>query len=65
MKSKSVRPSHTAEVIWASSIVAAIAVDALGADTFEHYVPDMKAVVDVKNADIDTFIAGVAGMAPR
>jgi short-subunit dehydrogenase len=36
---------------------------ALGADGFEHYVPDMKAVVDVKNADIDTFIAGVAGMA--
>jgi short-subunit dehydrogenase len=38
---------------------------ALGSDRFEHYVPDMKAVVDVKNADIDTFIAGVAGMAPR
>jgi short-subunit dehydrogenase len=38
---------------------------ALGADGFEHYVPDMKAVVDVKNSDIDTFIAGVAGMAAR
>jgi len=38
---------------------------ALGTDRFEHYVPDMKAVVDVKNADIDTFIAGVAGMAAR
>jgi short-subunit dehydrogenase len=38
---------------------------ALGADGFEHYLPDMKAVVDVKNADIDTFIAGVAGMAAR
>jgi short-subunit dehydrogenase len=37
---------------------------ALGTDRFEHYVPDMKAVVDVKNSDIDTFIAGVAGMAP-
>jgi short-subunit dehydrogenase len=36
---------------------------ALGSDRFEHYVPDMKAVVDVKNADIDTFIAGVASMA--
>jgi len=24
----------------------------------------MKAVIDAKNADIDTFIAGVAGMAP-
>jgi hypothetical protein len=25
----------------------------------------LKNIVDVKNADIDTFIAGVAGMAPR
>ena len=36
---------------------------ALGSDRFEHYVPDMKAVVDVKNADIDTFIIGSAAMA--
>jgi short-subunit dehydrogenase len=35
---------------------------ALGADGFEHYVPDMKAVVDLKNADIDTYIAGAASM---
>lgn len=40
-------------------------IDALGSDTFEHYVPDMKAVVDAKNADLDTFIAGTAAMAPR
>ena len=33
---------------------------ALGSDGFEHYVPDMKAVVDLKNADIDTYIAGAA-----
>jgi short-subunit dehydrogenase len=38
---------------------------ALGSDRFEHYVPDMKAVVDAKNADLDAFIAGVAGMAAR
>lgn len=36
---------------------------ALGSDGFEHYVPDMKAVVDLKNADIDSYIAGAAGMA--
>jgi short-subunit dehydrogenase len=36
---------------------------ALGREGFEHYVPDMKAVVDLKNADIDTYIAGAAGMA--
>jgi short-subunit dehydrogenase len=36
---------------------------ALESDGFEHYVPDMKAVVDLKNADIDAYIAGAAGMA--
>ena len=43
--------------------VAVGIIDALGSDGFEHYVPDMKAVVDLKNADIDTYIAGAAGMA--
>jgi short-subunit dehydrogenase len=38
---------------------------ALGTNRFEHYLPDMKAVVDAKNADIDAYIAGAAGMAPR
>ncbi len=47
----------------AAEEVADGVIAALGTDRFEHYVPDMKAVVDVKNADIDTFIAGVAGMA--
>ncbi|MBV9089187.1 MAG: SDR family NAD(P)-dependent oxidoreductase [Mycobacteriaceae bacterium] len=36
---------------------------ALGSDRFEHYLPDMKAVVDAKNADIDAFISGAAAMA--
>jgi short-subunit dehydrogenase len=40
-------------------------IDAMGSGQFEHYIPDMKAVVDAKNADLDTFIAGVAAMAPR
>lgn len=38
---------------------------ALDGDGFEHYVPDLKAVVDAKNADLDAYIAGAAGMAPR
>jgi short-subunit dehydrogenase len=38
-------------------------IEALGRDGFEHYVPDMKAVVDLKNADIDSYIAGAARMA--
>jgi short-subunit dehydrogenase len=45
--------------------VAAGIIAALGNDGFEHYVPNMKAVVDAKNADLDAYIAGVAGMAPR
>jgi short-subunit dehydrogenase len=40
-------------------------IEALGSEQFEHYVPDMRAVVDAKNADLDGFIAGVAAMAPR
>ncbi len=43
--------------------VAAGIIDAIGSDGFEHYVPDMKGVVDLKNADTDTYIAGAAGMA--
>jgi short-subunit dehydrogenase len=43
--------------------VAAGIIAALGSGGFEHYVPDMKAVVDLKNADIDTYIVGAAGMA--
>ena len=38
---------------------------ALSGDRFEHYLPDMKAVVDAKNADIDAYIAGAAAMAKR
>ncbi len=38
-------------------------VAALDSDRFEHYLPDMKAVVDAKNADIDAYIAGAAAMA--
>jgi short-subunit dehydrogenase len=40
----------------ADGIVAAIE-----GDTFEHYLPDMKPVVDMKQADIDGFMEGVVG----
>jgi short-subunit dehydrogenase len=50
-------PKFTAEEV-TDGIIAA-----LDSDRFEHYVPDMKAVVDVKNADIDAYIAGAASMA--
>jgi short-subunit dehydrogenase len=40
----------------AGGIVAAIE-----GDRFEHYLPDMKPVVDMKQADIDGFMEGVVG----
>jgi short-subunit dehydrogenase len=49
----------------AADDVAAGIIAAFGSDRFEHYVPDMKAVVDVKNADLDGYITGAAAMAPR
>lgn len=39
---------------------AAGIIAALASERFEHYVPDLKAVVDAKNADLDAFIAGMA-----
>lgn len=48
-----------------AGVVADGIIDALGRGRFEHYVPDMKAVVDAKNADLDAFIAGASGMASR
>lgn len=45
--------------------VAAGIIAALGSDRFEHYLPDMKGVVDAKNADLDAYIAGAATMARR
>ena len=35
---------------------------ALDTDTYEHYIPDIKAIVDFKNSDIDTYIPGAAEM---
>ena len=38
-------------------------VKAITSGTFEHYVPDMKAVVEMKTKDIDGFMAGMRAMA--
>ncbi|MGO9926749.1 MAG: SDR family NAD(P)-dependent oxidoreductase [Mycobacterium sp.] len=46
----------------AADVVAEGIIEAMGSAKFEHYVPDMKAVIDAKNADVDAFIAGVAGL---
>lgn len=39
--------------------VAAAIVDAIEGDAFEHYVPDLKPVVELKTSAIDDFFAGV------
>jgi len=52
-----VGPLAPAEEV-ADGIVAAI-----DSDRFEHYVPDMKAVVEMKTADADAFFAGMRAMA--
>jgi short-subunit dehydrogenase len=49
----------------AADVVADGIIAALGSERFEHYLPDMKPVIDAKNADLDAFIAGAAGMASR
>jgi len=42
---------------------AAGIIAAMEGDTFEHYVPDVRFIVDVKHADMDGFIAGVSRLA--
>jgi short-subunit dehydrogenase len=42
--------------------VAAGIVEAIEGDRFECYLPDLKAFVDGKQADIDSYLAGVASM---
>ena len=39
--------------------IAAALVDAIESERFEHYLPDMKAVVEAKTTDIDAFMAGM------
>jgi short-subunit dehydrogenase len=43
------------------SIAGALA-DAIDSDRFEHYLPDMKAVIEAKTADIDSFMAGMRAL---
>jgi short-subunit dehydrogenase len=44
-----------------SGIAQGIA-DAIDSDAFEHYLPDMKAVIEMKTSDIDGFMAGMRAM---
>jgi short-subunit dehydrogenase len=42
--------------------VAGPLIDAIDSDRFEHYLPDMKAVIEVKTADIDAFMVGMRAL---
>lgn len=42
--------------------MAAGIVAAIEGDTFEHYVPDMKGIIEMKTSDPDTFLKGMADM---
>jgi len=55
-------PVYTGPLVPADDVAAGI-VAALDDDRFEHYLPDMKAVVQMKTDDIDGFMAGMRAMA--
>lgn len=52
-------PAYTGPKVTPEEVAEGI-IAALDSDRFEHYLPDLKAVVDAKNADLDAFIAGMA-----
>jgi len=41
-------------------VVASGILEAISGEQFEHYLPDLKAIVTGKDADIDSYIAGIA-----
>jgi short-subunit dehydrogenase len=57
-------PLYTGPRVPAGEVADGI-IAALGSDRFEHYLPDMKTVVDAKNADLDAYLAGAAAMAEQ
>jgi short-subunit dehydrogenase len=44
------------------SEIACALVDAIDSERFEHYLPDMKAVIEMKTADFDSFMLGMRAM---
>ncbi len=43
------------------AIAAGIA-DCIDGSTFEHYIPDLKAIIEAKTADFDAFLVGMSAM---
>jgi short-subunit dehydrogenase len=44
------------------SDIAGGIIDAIDSDHFEHYLPDMKAVIEMKTSDFDSFMLGMRAM---
>lgn len=57
-------PLYDGELEPADDVAAGI-VAAIEGDGFEHYLPDMKAIVEFKTADIDGFMAGAKEFAAQ
>jgi short-subunit dehydrogenase len=55
-------PLYTGPLVPAEEVAAGI-IDCLSSPAFEHYLPDMKAVVEMKTSDFDGFMAGMIAMA--
>ncbi|HEY4948095.1 MAG TPA: SDR family oxidoreductase [Acidimicrobiales bacterium] len=55
-------PAYSGPLAPAEEVAAGI-VDCIASDRFEHYIPDMRAVVEMKTKDFDAFVAGMRAMA--
>src|SRR3984957_5210155 len=55
-------PLYVGPLVPAEEVAAGI-VACLTSPSFEHYLPDLKAVVEMKTADFDGFVAGMLAMA--
>jgi short-subunit dehydrogenase len=55
-------PLYTGPLVPADEVAEGI-VACITSPSFEHYLPDLKAVVEMKTADFDGFVAGMLAMA--
>jgi short-subunit dehydrogenase len=54
-------PLYDGPKVPASEIAGGI-IDAIDSDVFEHYLPDMKAIIEMKTSDFDSFMIGMRAM---
>jgi short-subunit dehydrogenase len=54
-------PVYSGPLVPADEVAAGI-IECVHSDLFEHYIPDMRAVVEIKTKDFDGFVAGMRAM---